>query len=64
MKCPYQKKVIHKPVITENGIKASEDIAEFCECLKAECPFYYATEYKPARHIIEHCRRVESEVKE
>ena len=63
MKCPYQTKVIHKPAITEEGIRSSEDITEFCECLKSECPFYYTSEYKPARHITEHCRRAEREVK-
>lgn len=63
MKCPYQKKVIHKPVITDDGIKCSEDITEFCECLRLECPFYYTNEYKSVRIITEHCRRVDSEVK-
>lgn len=42
MKCPYQTKVIHKPEYTEEYIKNfAEDITEFCECVKRECPFYY-----------------------
>ena len=63
MKCPYQKKVIHKPVITENDVICSEDIAEFCECMRAECPFYYTTEYTINRRVVEHCHRVDREVK-
>ena len=65
MKCPYQIKVIHKTEYTEGYVKHfDEDITEFCECVKRECPFYYTTEYKPARKITEHCRKAESEVKE
>ena len=64
MKCPYQTKVIHKPKYTDGYVKKfAEDITEFCECVKSECPFYYTTEYKPTRHIMEHCRKAESEVK-
>lgn len=64
MKCPYQTKVIHKPEDTEGYIKSfAEDITEFCECVKRECPFYYTTEYKPASLVKEHCRRAESEDK-
>lgn len=70
MKCPYQKKVIHRPEVLLHNPEAleeiittiyAEDITVFCECLKSECPFYYTTEYKPARKIKEHCRRAESE---
>lgn len=61
MKCPYQTKVIHKIEYTEGYV--NEDITEFCECIKSECPFYYTSEYKPARQITEHCRRAEREVK-
>lgn len=62
MKCPYQLKVIHKPEDTEGYIKNfAEDITEFGECIKSECPFYYTTEYSPARKITEHCRRAERE---
>ena len=64
MKCPYQTKVIHKPEDTDGYIKNfAEDITEFCECMRLECPFYYTTEYKPARLVAEHCRRVENEGK-
>jgi hypothetical protein len=62
MKCPYQTKVIHKPEYTEGyEIKFAMDITEFGECVKSECPFYHTTEYKPTRHIKEHCRKAESE---
>lgn len=62
MKCPYQTKVIHKPEYTDGYVKHfAEDITKFCDCLKNECPFYYTTEYKPARKITEHCRKAESE---
>ena len=65
MKCPYQTKVIHKPEYTEGYVRNfAEDITAFCECIKSECPFYYTTEYKPERHVKEHCRRAESEVQE
>lgn len=67
MKCPYQTKVIHKPefINIESGKKDfAEDITEFGNCVKTECPFYYTTEYKPARQITEHCRKAESEDKE
>lgn len=64
MKCPYQTIVSHKSVYTEGYVKHfAEDITEFSECIKNKCPFYYTTEYKPAMHIIEHCRRAESEVR-
>lgn len=64
MKCPYQSRLIHKPEYTEGYIKNfAEEITEFCECIKSECPFYYTTEYTPARHITEHCHRAESEYK-
>ena len=65
MKCPYQTKVIHKPEYTEGYIKSfAEDITEFCECVKSECPFYYTTEYTLTRYVKEHCRKAESEDKE
>lgn len=61
MKCPYQIKTIYKPEYTEGYIKHfAEDITEFCECLKNECPLYYTTGGK----IVEHCRRAESEGEE
>jgi len=61
MRCPYQTKVIHK--YTGAYVKnLAEDITEFCECIKSECPFYYTTEYKPARIITEYCRKAEKEV--
>ena len=60
MKCPYQTRVVHKPEY--NGYYA-EDITEFGDCVKTECPFYYTTEYRPARKITEHCRKAESEDK-
>lgn len=65
MKCPYQTKVIHKPEYTAGYIKHfAEDITNFCECVKSECPFYYTTENKPEKHVKEHCRKAESEDKE
>lgn len=64
MKCPYQTRVIHKPEYTEGYVKNfAEDITEFGDCLRTECPFYYTTEYKPARQITQHCRKAESEDK-
>lgn len=64
MKCPYQTKVIHKPQQTEGYyLIYAEDITEFCECVKSKCPFYYTSEYRPAREVTEHCRRAESENK-
>lgn len=61
MKCPYQKRIIHKPEYTENYIlHYAVDIEEFADCCKNECPFYrsrrttnYSTE--------EHCKRAEGE---
>lgn len=45
MKCPYQIKLIHKPEYTDGYIKHfAEDITEFCECVKSECPFFYTVE--------------------
>lgn len=59
MKCPYQTKVIHKPEDTDGYIKSfAEDITEFCECVKTECPFYYTTW---AHEKVEHCYKAESE---
>lgn len=65
MKCPYQTRVVHRPEHTEGYVRyCAEDITEFGDCVKTECPFYHTTEYKPARKITEHCRRAESEDKE
>lgn len=65
MKCPYQTRVIHKPEYTEGYVKNfAEDITMFADCVKTECPFYYTTEYKPARHVKEHCRKTEREASE
>lgn len=56
MKCPYQTKVIHKPKYTEGYVTIfAQDITEFCECAKSECPFYYTTWNQ------EHCIKAESE---
>lgn len=52
MKCPYQVKTIHKREYPNND----EDITEFCECIKTECPFYFVIRK-------EHCRRAEKEKK-
>lgn len=41
----------------------AEDITEFGDCVKTECPFYYTIEYAPARMITERCRKAESEDK-
>ena len=65
MKCPYQTRVIHKPEYTKGYVRHyAEDITEFGDCVKTECPFYYTTEYKLARKITEHCRKAESEDEE
>lgn len=65
MKCPYQTKVIHQSEYTDGNyvIHHAQDITEFSDCIKSQCPFYYTTEYKPIRKITEHCRRAESEDK-
>lgn len=66
MKCPYMKKVVHKCYdFSINSIIHSEDIPEFCDCIKTECPFYYTTEYRPTKYILrikEKCRKVENEL--
>ena len=58
MKCPYLKKVIHKPQVYDGYeiLKYDEDIFEMCDCIQEECPFYYTTGTK------DHCQRAESEV--
>ena len=64
MKCPYQTRVIHKPEYISGYVRNfAEDITEFGDCVKTECPFYYTTEYASARKITEHCRKAESEEK-
>lgn len=58
MKCPYQLKIIHKQEHTKSYyIEPAEDITQFGECLKGECPFYYM------ENTTEHCSKAESEVK-
>ena len=53
-------RVIHKPEYTEGDMRNyAEDITEFGDCIESECPFYYKTEYKPTRHVTEHCRKAE-----
>lgn len=57
MRCPYQKRVIHKPEDTLGYMKHfAEDITVFADCLKCECPFYY-------KKNTDHCRRAEREEK-
>lgn len=65
MKCPYQTRVIHKPEYTEGYVveNFAEDVTEFGDCVKTECPFYYTTEYKPTRRVKEHCRKAEVETR-
>ena len=68
MKCPYQTKVIHKPEYIDEYTYAkhfAEDVTEFCECVKSECPFYHA-EYTDgyAKHVKERCRKAERETEE
>lgn len=59
MKCPYRTKVIHKPEDTEGYVKNfAEDVTEFCDCIKSECPFYFTT---LAHEMIERCGRAEKE---
>ena len=61
MKCPYQTITIHKPKYLENYVTHyAQDIIQFGECNKAECPFYYISGSEKA----EHCQRAESEGKE
>ena len=62
MKCPYQTRVIHKPEYTEGFVDSfAEDVTEFGDCVKTECPFYHTTEYRSTRQVKEHCRRAERE---
>lgn len=62
MKCPYQTRVIHKPEYSAGySTHYAEDITEFGDCVKTECPFYYTIEYSVSRKITEHCRKAESE---
>ena len=43
MKCPYRKSVIHKPpYIAGNTQYCAEDIENFEECYRDECPYYIA----------------------
>ena len=57
MKCPYQTMIIHIP---EYPSGYAQDVTQFCECIKSECPFYHTiTAYKKT---IERCRRAESEI--
>ena len=66
MRCPYQKKIIHKPSQIDNSgcfiPEYAEDITVFGECLRGECPYYQKIDYKHPGGIIETCRKVESEV--
>lgn len=57
MKCPYQTMVIHIPEYPDGY---AQDVTQFCECIKSECPFYYTT--KAYKKTIERCRRAESEI--
>ena len=60
MKCPYQTITRHIPECEIGTAKIyAQDITEFGECWKNDCPFYYTTEYNPSRKIYEHCRRTE-----
>lgn len=61
MKCPYQTKVIHIPEYPDGY---AQDVTQFCECVKSECPFYYTSwpAYSTtAATVEEHCRRAERE---
>lgn len=62
MKCPYQTKVIHRSEYTDGYIRHfAEDITQFCDCVKDECPFYYEYNGTGAHIKVEHCKRAESE---
>ena len=62
MKCPYQTIITHKPESAYGYVRHfAQDITEFGDCVKTECPFYYTTEYKSTRLVKEHCRKAESE---
>jgi hypothetical protein len=59
MKCPYRKKVIHKDKRHEMyTIKYAQDIEEFCECDKEECPFYRS---EKDGYSGENCSRADAE---
>ena len=63
MKCPYLKKVKHRPPVYDGYeiLNYQEDISEMCDCIQKECPFYYTTkECTPTyQTTIEHCKRAE-----
>jgi hypothetical protein len=65
MKCPYQTIMTHKLKGARGyGVEFVEDITEFGECLKSECPFYYTKTAKRYNetYITEHCHKAESEI--
>lgn len=63
MKCPYQTITTHKPECTDGYVNQfAQDIVEFGNCLKGECPFYY-TSMDWQLNIWEHCHKAESESK-
>ena len=65
MKCPYQTRVIHKPeYISGDSIYRAEDMTEFGDCIKTECPFYYTIEHSVSRTTTEHCARAERELRD
>ncbi len=41
MKCPFRKKIIHKPEI-RNGYYPiyPQDVTEYMDCYENDCPFY------------------------
>ena len=62
MKCPYRKKIIHKPEHTEGFITYyAADIEEYADCCESKCPFYRRWR-TTSGGIEEHCKRAESEV--
>lgn len=64
MKCPYQTITTHKPECVDGYVKEfAQDIVEFGNCIKSECPFYYVTTSWEL-NTVEHCHKAESEGKE
>ena len=62
MKCPYQSVTIHKPEQKNEYVtEYAQDIVEFGDCMGIVCPFYYISHENEKK--IEHCHRVESEIR-
>lgn len=61
MKCPYRKRIIHKPEHTEGYVTYyAEDIEEFADCCESKC-YFYRKKRMTDGSIEERCKRAESE---